>query len=419
MNAPFFRKTARTLLFFSLCTVVLPLAGCWDRREINDVLVVGGAGIDKKEDKIELSVQMVIPRTMDGGQTMGGSGGKRGGGEQPTVVRSATGVTIADAMAKLQEKIPRKIFWGQQKILVIGEGLAKEGIREEIDFITRHPEPRLRILVFVSKGKAADILEILPPLEQFSVEQIRELAKLRFGLEVTTKDLLQMLRGEAGAAVLPWIEEEPPRQDGEKNKTTIRLNGSAVIKKDKMIGYINDEITRGVLWLRNEIRQTMVTIEPKEAEGRVSLEMLRANVELLPKIENGKWKMTVKVVTEDDVVQNGTPLNMMNPTVIKILEKEAAYDLEYRIRMTLDEVQKGMKADVFGFGEAFHRKYPEQWATVKDRWDKVFPKVDVQLHAKVYIRRPGLSTVPPAVPEKEVKKKEKEIKKKEKEGKEE
>jgi spore germination protein KC len=403
MNTPCLRKRSRILLTLFLCTAVLPIAGCWDRKEINDILLVSAVGIDKRKDKIELSIQMVVPKATGGGQqTMGGGGGGGGGREKTTLVNSATGVTLADAMTNLQEQIPRKIFWGQNKVLVIGEELAKEGIREHLDYLARHPQQRLRIHVFVSKGKAANILEILPPLEKSSAEAARELAKLQFGMNVTLKELLQMLKGEAEAAALPRIEEVPPTTGGEKDGTTIRLSGAVVFKKDKMVGYVNDEVTRGILWLRDEINRATITIEPKQAEGRVSLELIRAKTILLPHMENGKWIMTVKVVSEDDVVQNATKLDMMNPTVVKMLQQEAQKDLENRVKWALRDVQKGMNADIFGFAEAFHRKYPKQWAAVKDRWDQIFPTVQVKFDTKVHIKRPGVSTEPPAVPEKEV-----------------
>jgi spore germination protein KC len=403
MNKPCLKKMTRILLTLFLCTAVLPIAGCWDRKEINDVLLVSAIGIDKKKEMIELSIQMVVPKATGGGQqTMSGGGAGGGGGANPTFVNSATGVTIADAMAKLQEQIPRTIFWGQTKVLVIGEELAKEGIHEHLDYLARHPQLRLRIHVFVSKGKAINILELLPPLEKSSAEAARELAKMEFGLNVTLKELLQMLKGEARAAALPRIEEVPPKVGGEKDRTTLRLNGTVVFRKDKMVGYVNDEVTRGILWLRDEIARATVTIEPKEAEGRVSLEMMRAKTELIPLIEKGKWKMTVKVESEDDVVQNETNLDLKSMAVVNLLQQEAQKDLENRVKMALKMVQKGMNADIFGFAEAFHRKYPEQWAVAKDRWDQIFPNVEVKVDAKVYVHRPGFSTQPPAVPEKEV-----------------
>ncbi|MCZ8515132.1 Ger(x)C family spore germination protein [Paenibacillus filicis] len=407
---------SRALLITFLCASVLPLAGCWDRKELNDVVLIMGAGIDKKGDKIEASVQLTVPRAMGGGEQSLGGGGGGGGKEKPSLVRSATGVTVADAMARLQEKVPRKLFWGHTKILVIGEKLAKEGIREYMDYIARHPEPRLRMFVFVSKGKAADILDTIPKLERESAEAAREEAKFRFAMQVTFKDLMQMFRGDSGAAALPWLEMVPGRPGG--TESVLRLNGTAVFKKDKMVGYIDDEVTRGVVWLRNEIKTATITIEPKEAEGHISFVMLRATTKLIPQISGGTWKMTAKLETEDDIVENTTSLNMMNPTVVKLLEQEAEKDLEERTRKALDEGQKKLKADIFGFAEAFHRKYPKQWEASKDRWDEIFPNIDVQLESKVRIRRPGLATEPPAVPEEEVKAKEKEVKQKEKEVKE-
>jgi len=62
-----------------------------------------------------------------------------------------------------------------------------------------------------------------------------------------------------------------------------------------------------------------------------------------------------------------------------------------------------MKADIFGFAEEFHRKYPKQWNQVKDQWDGVYPKVEVTIDIKAHIRSPGAATLPAGIPEQEVK----------------
>jgi spore germination protein KC len=40
-----------------------------------------------------------------------------------------------------------------------------------------------------------------------------------------------------------------------------------------------------------------------------------------------------------------------------------------------------MKVDIFGFAEAFERKYPKEWNKEKDRWNDIFPKVGVTFHS--------------------------------------
>lgn len=394
MNKKLFAKVVKLLLASSIFMfTALFLTGCWDRVEINDIGIILGAGLDKADNgMIELSVQLAIPKGMGGGQ-----GGGSGGGEKPFTVEKVTGSTIFEAMANLQRSFSRRIFWGHNRVIVIGEKLAKEGIQQHMDFFARHPDPRLRSYIFVS-DKASDILKVMPDLDSTSAEVTRELAKFQIGMEVTIKDFLQMLSGETGAAALPWIKVEKEL----KGKGGIQLNGTAIFKKDKMVGQIDEKVTRGLLWLRDEIQLATVTIEPKDSEGEISFNLLRSNTQLIPKIQKGKWKMTVKIITEDDAVENETKLNLMNPKIVNTLQKQLEEAVNQRVKLTLEKVQKEMGADVFGFGEAFHRKYPDQWGKVKGQWTEKFPDIEVEINTKAYIRRPGMSTSPQGLPEKEV-----------------
>ncbi|MDB5055482.1 MAG: germination protein GerC family [Bacilli bacterium] len=409
MNTLSLRKMIRILLVLLFYTSTLPLSGCWDRMEVNDLALITGASIDKKQGKnIELSVQVFIPRSAGSSQGMGAGGGGGGGGGSSsgqTLVRSAEGVTVADAMSKLQEKFPRRIFWGHDEVFIISEELAKAGIRDRIEFMMRYPQVREGAFIFVSKNKAKDMLELIPPLERSSSEVIRESAKSKIAMKVTLMDLMQRLSGDARAVSLPWIEELPPDPGKDEKQSIPYISGTAVFKKDKLVGHINYKQTRGVLWLRNEIELAIVTVAPKEAEGFVSLNLLRSHTQLIPKIENGTWKMTIKAETEDDIVQNTTTLDFMNPKFSKMLEKELEAGIENNIREALDQVQKKMKADIFGFADAFHRKYPKEWNKVKERWDEVFPTIEISFDIKAHVRRPGKSTVPAGLPEKEVKEK--------------
>jgi spore germination protein KC len=391
-------KKIQIILMF--CSSLIMLTGCWDRKEINDIALVEGVGLDQKDKMIELSAQIFIPKAMGGGQ-----GGGGGSGGSVTMVRSGMGENITDALAKLQEKLPRQVFWGHTKVIVIGEKLAKAGIRDHLDFFARHPQTRMRSYVFVSKGNAKDALELSPPLERSSSEVIRELATSQIFIKVTLKDLLLMLMGDSGAAALPMIDILPPEK-GEKEQQTISyINRTALFKKDKMIGDIDDHVTRGVLWLRDEIKYANLTVKPEESKGSISVMLLHSKTELIPKIENGKWMMTVKTVADDDIIQNASKLNLMNPKLVKMIENKLEIDLKDRIQLAVQQVQEEKKVDIFGFADVFHRKYPKEWSQVKDRWDEVFPTVEVTLDSKVNVRKPGKSTTPQGLPETEVKKK--------------
>ncbi|MFE5324651.1 Ger(x)C family spore germination protein [Paenibacillus sp. NPDC056579] len=405
MKRPEWRRRLR-VAGIAVVPVLVLLTGCWDRTELNDQAIIVGFGLDKPEDKegIELSVQLIAPRQV-GGQGMG-KGSQQGGGGKSTLARIARGMTISDAMSKMQESLSRKLFWGHSEVMVIGEELAKEKrFSDYLDFMARYPKTRLNSNIFIKKGKASDLMQAVPAWELYSAEVVRELAKVRTGLEVSIKDVLEGLSGDSKAAAIPWIEENPWLDNGQKGQIGLRMNGAAIIKNGRMVKYVDDKLTRGILWLRNEIQHPTITITPEEAEGFVSMLQLQAKTELIPEIKGDHWKMTVKIETEDDILENSTNLQLGNVQFKKLLEEETAKDIKNRIEMTLNKIQKEAKADVIGFDEAFHRKYPKIWEKSKERWNEIFPRVEVEIDVKAKIRRPGLSTAPQGKPKEEIKEK--------------
>ncbi|WP_246061694.1 Ger(x)C family spore germination protein [Paenibacillus oralis] len=290
-------------------------------------------------------------------------------------------------------------------MFIFGESVAKAGIREHLDFLIRFPSSRERAYMFVSKGEARNTLELFPPIESSSAEVLRRLTDLGIGMRVTMHQLSLMISGDSRAAVLPMIHILPKTKSAEPFQTIPYLLGGAVFKDDKMVGVISEKVTRGVMWLRNEIGEYTLVFEAKGAEGLVSLKPVKATIKLIPKIEGDKWKMIVRVNTHGDIIQNGTSMDPMNPKLLKEMSKGFEEDVQERIMSAFNEVQLRYKADIFEFGKAFHRKYPKQWEKVQDHWDMQFFKVQVIPKVKANITKPGLISSPEGLPREEVKKK--------------
>ena len=113
-------KKIAILLLLALLTGLL--GGCWSRKEITEVAVVLGTGVDWTADgRIRLTVQIARPSAFAGGSEAGA------GGKEPTSwVVSAEGKTVEEAERYLAMKVPRDIYWGHCIILVIGEEMAKK-----------------------------------------------------------------------------------------------------------------------------------------------------------------------------------------------------------------------------------------------------------------------------------------------------
>jgi spore germination protein KC len=379
-------KVMRLLIIWGM--TVIFLSGCWNRVEINDIAIVTAIGLDLvKGDKLRLTLQVAIPSKLVTGGT-GGSGGKS------TIVISETGATVSEAYRNIQGKLPRRIFFSQSRILLIGEDLAKKGVFHIVDFHTRYAEPRINSFIMFTKGKASKIINSMPKFENISAEETRELAKMGIGIKVYVRDFLNMLLTEGLEPFASQFTLEP-LEVYSKNKSgeTQSLNGIAVFKGDKLAGWMEEGETRGLLWLRNEVKEGVISIKIPEEKGggNISMEIVRAETKTVPILKGGKIKLDVDVVTELSVIENDSNLNLTETKAIEGIQKYAEEEIRNRVEFVVDKAQKEFGSDIFGFGQSIYKKYPKVWNTqYKENWEKEFVQTKVTIHSKAFVRRIGL-----------------------------
>lgn len=367
------------------------LTGCWDRVEVNDIAIVTAIGLDLiKEDQIRLSLQIAIPSKL--GPT-GGSGGGTGDGSS-TYIISETGNTVSEAYRNLQMKISRQIFFSQSRVLLIGEDLARKGIENIIDFHSRYHEPRINSFIMFTRGEAADVLKNIPKLESVSAEETKELVNLSVGLSIYVMDFQNMLLTDGMEPLAPEFKLSS-MEVNEKNETekVQELNGTAVFKGDKLVGWIDKAETRGILWMRNEMETGVITLEvPKEdGGGNISIDITNAEVKITPKLEHDGVIITVNVTSDMNVMENDSKLNLDDSKVIEGLQNDVESEIKERIQSVIDIAQKDFQSDIFGFGQAIYKKYPKEWNTrYKQNWEQGFSEMEVSIHPEVFIRRIGL-----------------------------
>lgn len=377
------------------CILTVVLTGCWSRVEVNDIAIVTATAIDKINDgKIRLAIQVAIPKQL-GPVGIGGSGAQK----ETTVVYSETGETVMDASRRLQEKMPRRVFFSHSRNLIIGENVAKDGIYPIVDFFSRAREARLRGYILFCKGEAADLLKAAPTLERYSSEAIREMEKEGVGISITQKDFIDMLTTEGISPVAAQVTLKPISVNGDKNSMrTPAIVGSAVFRQDKLIGWMNDKETRGILWLRDELKKATLTVSvPKEkGGGNISVQLMKASTKVNPILEQGKVKINVEIHAKGELFENGSKLDPGDPEVLRYLQTLLEIDVKERTQLALHKVQKEFRSDVFGFGNAVYRSYPAYWKkTLSKEWKDEFPELQVSVNPKVFIVRTGLSTKTP------------------------
>ncbi|WP_180960368.1 Ger(x)C family spore germination protein [Neobacillus cucumis] len=380
-------KAIRRLLLLSM--TIIMLTGCWNRIEINDVGIITAIGLDLlKGDRILLSLQVAVPSKL--GPTGASGGGSNGKG---TFVISDTGSTVSEAYRNIQVKMSRRIFFSQSRVLLIGSELAKKGVYHIIDFHTRYQEPRINSFIMFTKGKAFNIIKSTPNFESVSSEETKELAKLGIGLKITVMDFYNMLLTDGLEPIAPKFSLES-RELKNKSKKIQAIKGAAVFKNDKLAGWMDEEEIRGVLWLRNEIQEGVITIKIPEENGggKVSLDIERTEAKIIPAHRKGEVIVTLIVNGEMTIIENYSKLNLTEQKVLEFLQKNIEKKINERIRLSVDIAQKQYQSDIFGFGQEIYKKYPKEWNShYKNKWEQEFPHLDVSINSHVSVRRIGLT----------------------------
>lgn len=376
-----------------LIMIILQLfTGCTDAIEVNNLAIVVGIGLDRtQDDQILASILIPVTRSAAFGGLLGGSSPQK----ESTILISEKGESIMNAFRKIEKKLSRKIFFSQNEAVFIGERLAREGVQEVIDFLYRHPESHLRTYMFFTTGQAADMLKIKSVLERSIIEKFVKEENLEVGFNINLKDFLNAMTEEGvepAAAQVTFKPIEVNKELKDINKTT-GIEGAAVLNKYKLVGWIDSEEARGALWLRNELKTGIITIDNSDENdsGKISMKILKAKTKLIPVIHDRDVEMEVKIYTEERIYENSSKLDLSSAETIHFVEKKTSEYIEKKIRLALEKTQKELKSDIFGFGTALYREYPDKWNTYyREQWNEIFPTVRVKVTCDVRISEVGL-----------------------------
>ncbi|MDQ1003412.1 spore germination protein KC [Neobacillus niacini] len=381
--------------FIMFLLIISLLTSCWSSKELNEIAIVSAIGIDKTEDGYLVSVQIVNP---------GEIAGKTATGRTEVIRFMKTGDTLMDAMRRLSTDVPRRIYVAHLRNVVFGEELAKEGIGKVLDVLSRHHEMRSDFFLTVAKGsKASDILNVQTALEKSPATKLSnalETADKRWAptKSVTVDELITSIVSKGKEPVLTGVHVYGNPESGSSftnvqnvsPKTGLKIDTIGVFKNDKLIGWLNEEESKGFNYITDNVKSTAVTF-PCE-DGKITISTIRSKTKVKGKMENGNPKISIQVTTEGDVGEVACEFDLSKPEKIKQLNKKYQNWIKERIELAIKTVQEEYQSDIFGFGEVIHRADPKAWKRLQKNWDQEFAKLEVTVNVKAEIRRLGTIT---------------------------
>ena len=393
--------------------ILFSFTGCWSRREIEKLAMATIIGTDKitidGQDKWLISANTIKPRDLASQGPLGGNGS---GSDKPTVLVSSIGSTAWEAGRNLTARLPRREYIAHVNIFVIGEKLARDGVDQIIDVLLRSKDIRLNTWVLVAKGQALDILEIEPELEELLSQEIiglvqnQPVASEAFTIDI--KRFANQLITPGQDAVASCIEVFERKEGGQSQpgnssannsgQKAVRLVGTAVFRKGKLVGWLNDEETKGYLYGIGRARQGIISLSVHELDKKdVAFAMTRASSKIVPKVEGDEISFIIDIKAEGDLQQHDDTRPIARPDVIKAVEQKAAHEIKALVENALNKAQNEFEADIFGFGNRLHKRYPQFWKQIQQDWREIYPDIKVTVNVEAKVRRTGMITDTPAV----------------------
>lgn len=404
----------KILIVLLISSLLVPISGCYDANEIDDLVYVIGLGLDKgSNDNIKVTVQFSTLKEGDGQETGGGKTSTAEKGKKGFDIMSVEAPTVFSAINILNTSLTRKLTFMHMNIIVFSEELAREGLSPYLSTLAGYREIRRPMTILISKSKAEKfILEnksIIGTNLSKTIELIsKESNNTGYYSSFTQTDFYNNIKSPyiQAIAILAGVnsaQASTPSQDGIINNYIAgnvpmiadlkrSTMGTAVFDGDKMVGELNGDETRVLLMARGEFKRAFMDVrDPKDPKRYLNFDVrMGREPQVKTWFEGGKPFVHLTLNIEADWVIAQTAENYADPKLLPSAENALKEYLQGILRQIIEKSQQEFRADVFGFGKsiAAHFLTIPEWEDYQ--WLKKFSEAKISTDVKVKIRRPGM-----------------------------
>lgn len=358
----------KALLLLTLLLLALPvLGGCWDQHDIDelDMPIAGGFDMDAGGNIIASSV---IPNP------------------SPTAQRSyrvdtVMGITAGEARRNRSFNSGKTYDVASVRVLLYGERLSYQGLQGPMDNVTRRPQIADYLPVAIVQGTAEEVLRLpcqdYPNTGVMLINLLENTKRDNFTVQTSLHEFNRQVQSVGQNPVCPLLRIENDR---------VSMVGCAVFRKDKMIGALDTDQTRGLLLLRGEKRRGYASFTLREdgETDRGSL-LLSNRRELKLTRENGKLHYRITINLEGTLEEHGLPHTLVDQQdYIQKIEMQVARDIKRECEQLLTFVEQEYAVDCFDLSRhALARWRPELEDTIEeDFWEMAEIEVEVKVKIK-------------------------------------
>lgn len=389
----------KALALLAIIPILLLPSGCWDRREIEDLLLVGAIifGKSNVSDTEQYRVSFITTKpSSSGGEQVGMS--EEGGAAQAAMqwVASSYGPTLEEAMLKFSIRSPRYIYLAHNRIIILEETVAKEGISEVVDFLVRAEDTRLRNYVLVIKEDISDLLKSIPEFEDILAGELFSILETSIGegdyhhpsdLNIIAQGILTKGQDPWAPVVETFSADQAAGRDAGRS---VIIKGTALFRADKLVGYLDAEETQQFLLLKGLANTGIYYIDSNGEKISYRYEYARTRRKLA--VKDGHINVDYDI-TLKGLLQEVHFFSNLSKAEIDSLERALSVRASTALLETINRC-KELGSDALGIGRLIHARKPEIWKEYSKNWYSIYPEIDINVNVKVQITGTALGSKP-------------------------
>lgn len=385
----------RKILLFIIAAIFAFASGCtfpesFPIEKDQNILI---AGIDVEGKDIVLTV--VVDAVSSGGEP----------GKEKILYKlfETRGATVFEAYDKLYTLMEKRPSWYHTKYILLGEDAARSGVDKLLSFFTEDDETRLLYRLAVIKDMTAG--EYLEQANTGKEDLAGYLDALFSSVLQTGKSREIHIINYAIHSQVPWLSiympvfqvvENPAQSKGSKGgsggdsssggdsgekKQLTMLNGYALFDGDRLAGFLDGDISRGLNVLTNDIKNSNITVKFKDGSG-VGLEIIKCESKIEPCFD--PLSVSINVSVKSNLLEYHS-VNPLNAQDIVYLENQQSRLICDEIATAIECMQQ-LGSDPARIMDSFYHKDPVKWQAMQSDWKELFSSLNFSIRVNSQIQ---------------------------------
>lgn len=344
-----------------LLFLILSLSGCYDYKEVNELSIVSGIGIDYKDNEYIITLEVL------------NDSGDKNSVKTKSFTVTSKGKNLSEAIENTSALLTKRAYLPHTKLLVVSKTIAKDKLTSIYDYMLRNTYIHEKLNVVISdnpKELMSNITEKIPTPSLSIVKLINSNEySTNTGIHKTIYELVTDSLSFGKDSCLNEISYD------NENETFI-IDGLAILSNDKYKLTINNELANYYNILSNISKKNIITTTINGQSFAVALH----NPDI--KIDVGKDKITINANLKAKDYDNPTNIVVRDAKNLEEINKLLNEEFSNKV-LEFIKILQDNNSDILGFAHSYYSK-------TREKYDNLWQNAEVIVNANIEINKKGL-----------------------------